>query len=94
MRKLLTKIKRNDQSFLLTPLGDESVMMNLINRGFMGLNPVATDIWELIKEPISVESLIKQLTERYEVDKTLCTLQTEAYLGKMLNEKMLIPIAD
>jgi hypothetical protein len=94
MNKLQTKIIRNDSSFLCTSLGDEAVMMNLTTGDFIGLNPVAANIWKLIKDPISIASLIKKLTEKYEVNEIVCTAETMVYLAKMTNERMLLEVRD
>ncbi|MFD2519616.1 PqqD family peptide modification chaperone [Emticicia soli] len=94
MNNLHIKIIRNDELFLFTNLGDEAIMMNTSNGVFMELNRIAVDIWMFLQEPISVENLIKKLTDKYEVDESVCKNETVVYLQKMLKEKMLHKLAD
>ncbi|WP_337044512.1 PqqD family peptide modification chaperone [Emticicia sp. 17c] len=92
MNDLQSILKRNDENFLVNTLGEESVMMNLKNGDFMGLNTVATDIWELLKEPTSAESLIQKLIDKYEVEESVCITETMTYINKMMQEKMVLQV--
>ena len=94
MINLQTKVKHNEESFTVSGLGDEAVMMNLATGDFLGLNPVAADIWELMAEPVSVGDLIKKLTEKYEIDEADCTTETLKYLETMQQEKMLLVVGE
>ncbi|PLK43117.1 PqqD family protein [Emticicia sp. TH156] len=90
IENLQTKVNRNDEAFMVSGLGDEAVMMNLATGDFLGLNPVAADIWELTAQQVTIEYLIEQLLEKYDIDAEVCTTETLAYLQEMQKENMLI----
>ncbi len=94
MNNLQTKVKRNEESFTISGLGDEAVMMNLTTGDFLGLNPVATDIWEFMAEPITIADIIKKLTEKYDIDEAVCTKETLTYMETMQKEKMLLVVGE
>lgn len=70
-------------------IGEETVMMNIADGSFIGLNAVGTDIWHLLADSMSFEALIKKLMEIYEVSEKQCIDETLPYLNRMLGEKMI-----
>jgi hypothetical protein len=53
-------------------LAGESVILNLKNGIYYGLNPVGARIWSLIQERKRVEEVRDQILEEYEVDRDVC----------------------
>ena len=53
------------------------------NGKYFSLNSVATQIWELLEVPLTVESLCEKLTEEYEISAQQCRIEVEDYLSKM-----------
>ena len=94
MKNLQTQVKRNEESFTVSGLGDEAVMMNLTTGDFLGLNPVAADIWEFMSEPVTIGEIIQKLTEKYDIDEAVCKTETLTYLQTMQEEKMLSIVND
>lgn len=84
-----TLLIRNEEKFLASSLGEEAVMMNVENGNFIGVNSVGAEIWHLLKEPIQVDDLVKHLTTRYNIDEMQCSIETIAYLNKMMDEELL-----
>lgn len=66
-------------------LHNEIVMMNVSKGKYFSLNPVATQIWDLLEQPLSVDEICGKLSEEYEVDTIRCHKEVEAYLKKMEN---------
>ena len=89
MINLTAQLKRNEGQFIVNNLGEETVMMNVANGNFIGLNSVGTEIWNLLEEPMSFEVLLKKLMEIYEVSEKQCIDETLPYLNKMIGEKMI-----
>ncbi len=89
MINLTSKLRRNEEQFIVNSLGEEIVMMNTASGDFIGLNSVGTEIWDLLKEPKSFGELIKELMEIYEVTEKQCIDETLPYLNKMVGEKMI-----
>jgi DNA-directed RNA polymerase delta subunit len=87
---LNTIVQRNENNFLANSLGDETVMMDIDNGEYLGINSVGTDIWNLLQEPISVQELIKKMLDIYEVSEEECTAEINAFLSRMIKQNMLV----
>ena len=86
---LKTIVSKRKQGLLVSELGNELVMMDIEEGNYIGLNETGRAIWELIEEPISVEQLIQQLVNRYEINIGECTSDTLECLNKMNEQKLL-----
>lgn len=64
-------------------LNDELVMMDIRKGKYFSLNPVATRIWDLLEQPLSMEELCNQLTGEYDVDPGQCRDDVKDYLEEM-----------
>ncbi|MEE8469671.1 MAG: PqqD family peptide modification chaperone [Planctomycetota bacterium] len=53
-------------------LGGEAVLLNLESGQYYGLDPVGARIWELLREPHSVQKLQATILAEYEVDSETC----------------------
>jgi hypothetical protein len=84
-----TIIQRNETGFLTSSLGSETVIMNLENGDYLGLNSVASDIWNLLKEPIAIEKLYSQIINMYNVTEDQCQKEVNDFLKKISEQNML-----
>ncbi len=57
-------------------VGDETVILHLVNGTYYGLDPVGTQIWALIKEGVATPDICRRLAEHYEVG--LPTIEADA----------------
>lgn len=82
-------LTRNDDDFLCTEVDGETVIMNVNNGHYFGLNSVSTDIWKFLEKPISFESLIDKLLGEYDVKKEDCEKDTRPLLFQLLKFKII-----
>lgn len=54
-------------------LDEETVLLELRNGNYYGLNSVGTVIWEMIQQPKSVEAVCSAIQEQYSVDSETCS---------------------
>ena len=85
-----TRIKKNE-TILTSKIEDQTIMMNLENGNYYGLNPVGSQIWEIIEQKISVKKLCSRLIKEYEVEESHCKKVVLSFLEKM-NKSGLISI--
>jgi DNA-directed RNA polymerase delta subunit len=85
-------IVRNDKNFMISPIGDELVMMNMENGSYIGINEVGTAIWEKLEQPRPVTELINYLLEMYDIEREECEKRTIKYLTDLIHQGMLIVI--
>lgn len=65
-----------------TNLGQEAVILQLRKGVYYGLNPVGARIWELLKEPRTVQDIKEVILSEYQVEPEQC----EQDLLRMLKE--------
>ena len=68
-------LKISDQS-LTSRVGDETVLLNIENGTYFGLDAVGTYIWELLKEGLTPLAICARLVEDYGV--SIETAETDA----------------
>ena len=85
---LQTRIKRSDRP-LTSSVADELVMFDTEKGKYYGLNDIATEIWNILDEPVTVEELCEALTAEFEVSEEECREDLLTFLPKLL-EKGLI----
>lgn len=74
-------------------LDGETVILNLKDGVYYGLNAVGSRIWQLIQEKKSVGEIIETLLDEYDVDPEQCEREVLALL-ESLSSKGLVNIAE
>lgn len=70
-------------------LGDESVILNLKNSVYYGMNPVGASLWRLVQQQRSVAELRDAVMEEYEVEAERCERDVLAVLENMRSEGLI-----
>lgn len=73
-----------------TDLEGEVVMMNLDKGQYFMMNQVGSRIWEIIKEPSTVNNIINTLIGEFQVEKNQCKENVVEFLGKLKNADLII----
>lgn len=55
---------------------------------YLGLNPVAARVWELLATPSTLAQLVDQLTEEYEVEPEQCEREVGALIEQLAQHKL------
>ena len=63
---LQTEVKACDE-VISTELDGEAVLMHVSRGLYFGLNPVGAVIWDLMKQPVSLQRLCDAVCEQFEV---------------------------
>jgi len=74
---------------IVSDMDREKVMLNINNGNYYNLGQLGGVIWEMIKEPISVDNLINDLLLEYEVDKTDCENQVILFINRLYSEGLI-----
>lgn len=70
-------------------LGEEEVILNINNGIYYGLNEVGRDIWQYIQKPQSVENIVKNIQDLYEVEMEQCQKDVFILLKDLLKEGLI-----
>lgn len=87
-----TQVKAS-QDQVSSDLNGEAAILDLKNGIYYGLDPVGARIWELIQQPTSIESVVSQLLDEYDVEAEQCSHDVVALVTE-LRERGLIEICD
>lgn len=74
---------------LFNRVDDELVMMDVERGVYFGINAVGATIWEKIDNPISIQEVINQLLEEFDVSEEICTQETLAFLREAEKHKVI-----
>lgn len=75
-----SRLKRNPD-IISADMKGETVMMSITTGKYHSVNPIGAKIWEMIHEPTSVNQIVIQLTEEYEIDAETCEKEVIAFLN-------------
>jgi len=79
----MDKFIRNN-NIISGQIQDETVMMDIGKGEYYQLNPVASRIWELLDNELSLDGICDILSTEYDVDDKQCHMQVEAHLQKLM----------
>jgi len=82
-----SKLRRSSEP-LQAGLDDEVVMMSVEKGCYYGLDPVGARIWELLESPKTVNEVVDDLLEAYEVEREVCERETIAFLQSLIDEDL------
>jgi len=82
------------QDVLDTEIDDQTVMMDIEQGSYFGLNETATRIWAMLAEPTVIGELCNRLTEQFDVPREQCEQQVVAFLGSLLDRGLLQVVTD
>jgi hypothetical protein len=74
---------------IVSDMDGDKVMLNIDNGNYYNLGEMGGVIWEMIKEPNSVDNLINDLLLEYEVDKIDCKNQVILFINKLYFEGLI-----
>jgi hypothetical protein len=79
-----TRVRRIDD-VLDTEIDDQTVMMDIDQGSYFGLNPTGTRIWALLAEPIAIGDLCDRLLEEFDVPREQCERQVVDFLESLID---------
>lgn len=71
---------------IVSDMDGEKVMLSVSNGKYYNLGELGGEIWELMKEPITIQELVTKLQSQYNVDQTDCQSQVTDFLSQLLEQ--------
>ncbi len=84
-----TIIQRNND-IIYNDMDGETVMMSIEHGTYYGLDGIATRIWDLLDQALSVEQLCEQLCSKYAVSEADCLNETLTFLEEMAQHHVIL----
>jgi hypothetical protein len=82
-----------NKKVIQSKIGDEVVMLDMDSGFYFGLNSVASIIWGKLEKPISLEDVINELLEEYNIDRDTCEKDTMAFWAHLLDKNIIKQIS-
>jgi len=87
MEKFLQK-----KNTLGSKLHKDTVLADVELGKYFSLNPVASDIWEILKKPVSKEEVVEKLYDTYEIDLEVCHHEVSRFINDMMDKGLVSKI--
>ncbi|MEW5552009.1 lasso peptide biosynthesis PqqD family chaperone [Peribacillus frigoritolerans] len=71
---------------IVSDMDGEKVMLSVANGKYYNLGELGGEIWELMKEPITIQELVTTLQSQYNVDQTDCQSHVTDFLSQLLEQ--------
>jgi hypothetical protein len=81
----MTRYARSKEA-LHSAIGDDVVALNIENGRCYGMEEVTVAIWNLLAEPVSVDSICEKLIEAYDVRPDVCRQDVDRLIGQLEKE--------
>jgi hypothetical protein len=84
------------QEVLSQEVSGETVLLDLQNESYFGLDAVGTRIWQLLQENNRLQQVFDIMLEEYDVDEKQLDKDLNELLGKLLDEGLIaiVPAAE
>lgn len=74
---------------IVSDMGGEKVMLSVENGKYYNFGESGGEIWDLLKEKISVNQLVETLIFKYEIEQSDCEEQVISFLEELLAEGLI-----
>ena len=70
-------------------LGGETAMLDMKEGVYYGLNEMGTIIWDYIQKPVTLQEIVDNILEEYEVDEETCFADLVELIDQMVENKLI-----
>lgn len=85
---LSNTIMRNP-GIIAADMDGETVMMNVEKGEYYGLSGIGPFLWDLLVEPVSIETLCRRVLEEYDVDEGTCRADVSGFVDDLMAKGVL-----
>lgn len=86
-----TKVKQVHGN-IVSDMDGEKVMFSITNGKYYNLGDVGGEIWDQMKEPVTIQAIIDTMLSLYEVEEELCTEHVLSFLTMLTEEELIVRI--
>jgi len=72
-------------------LPDEVIVLNEKQGGYFSLSDVGLRIWTLVQQPTTIDTIVEQLTEEFDVDRAQCMSDVLKLISEMAANGLVLP---
>ena len=82
-----TVVATHDQ--VSSELADEAVILHLANGVYYSLNPTGTEIWQMLQQPQTVQTIHDELLAHYDIEPSHCASDLLALLEELATKGLI-----
>lgn len=86
----MPQIPRKNEEIIWREMDGETVLLNPMTGRYFGLNTVACSFWTRVDGAASLENIIDQLLEEYDVDRDTLKTDIDSLIASMLEYELII----
>lgn len=79
-----------EPSLLYSKIGDEIVLLTIESGKYFKVDAVGSRIWEMIKEPMTIENLCQALTGEYDISSEECLKDITLFLERLQEDNLIL----
>lgn len=84
---MLYKHNENTEAVMM---GNELVMLNVETGKYVVINEIGKEIWDRIDGVITVDGIISDLLDDYDIDGETCSLEVNRFFDQMVQEGLIV----
>jgi hypothetical protein len=81
-------IERDDEP-IAAKVDEEVVMLSARAQAYFGLGDIGSRIWSMLDRPRRAADICDELVNTYDVERSTCERDVLAFLGDLLNERLI-----
>jgi hypothetical protein len=74
---------------IVSDMDGEKVILSIQQGKYYNLGELGGEIWELIRNPISIQELVTTLQSQYDVEQTECEEHVTSFLSQLIEEGLI-----
>jgi hypothetical protein len=78
------------KDIIVSNMGQEKVMLSVSNGKYYNLGELGGDIWDLLREPKSLNQIVSKLIKVYDVDQAQCEQHVLTFLKQLFEEDLIV----
>lgn len=82
------RITAAKSTHLSTNVGEEFVILNLVDEIYYGLDGVGALVWELLQQPRTVDEIVDVVSSQYNVDREQCERDVRALISELAQRSL------
>lgn len=86
---MLEQLIVQDLNNIVSDMGGEKVILSIENGKYYNIGIMGGQIWDLIKEPVSIWHVIEALLQEFDVTREMCEEQVLSFLSHLLEERII-----
>ena len=90
MNDIFNKRLTVSDNVIASPVGDETVILDLKTSAYLGFNPVGTRIWELLKEGLAPADICDRMADDFDVSHEVLEVDVRHFLGELKAREIVV----